>query len=134
MRNFRITVEGKTYEVSVEELDETIPAPTPRVAPAAASAPSPRPAAAPAKAVAAPVPPAVTEAGSDGDIPSPLAGTVISIDVTIGQHVTQGQQLLVLEAMKMNTFITAPRGGQVVAIKVTPGTAVAEGQALLAIG
>lgn len=134
MRHFRITVEGKTYEVSVEEFDETIPAATPRVASAPASPPSPRPVAPPAKPVAAAAPLAAADAGDDGDIPSPLAGTIISIDVTIGQHVTQGQQLLVLEAMKMNTYITAPRDGQVVAVKVTPGTAVAEGQALLAIG
>ncbi|MBR0568280.1 biotin/lipoyl-binding protein [Azoarcus sp. L1K30] len=133
MRHFRITVEGRSYDVSVEELDETAPAAPP---PGATSTPAPVIAAAP-RTTPVPTPPPIppaTDALDESNIPSPLAGTVVSIDVTIGQHVTQGQQLVVLEAMKMNTYITAPRDGQIVAVKVTPGTAVAEGQALLAIG
>ncbi|MCK9258699.1 MAG: acetyl-CoA carboxylase biotin carboxyl carrier protein subunit [Azoarcus sp.] len=59
---------------------------------------------------------------------------MVSVDVTVGQHVTQNQQLIVLEAMKMNTYITAPRDGRVTAINVAAGTAVAEGQPLLSIG
>ena len=132
MRNFRITVDGTPYEVSVEELDAAAPS-------GAIPAPAPAPAQRPPHPTAAPVAPAgpspvAAAAGSPGDVPSPLAGTVVSVDVTVGQHVTQNQQLIVLEAMKMNTYITAPRDGRVTAINVAAGTAVAEGQPLLSIG
>jgi biotin carboxyl carrier protein len=132
MRNFRIIVDGTAYEVSVEELEVAAPSSaSPVQAPAPAQRPS-RPAA--AAAMPAGRPPVAAAAGSPGDVPSPLAATVVSIDVALGQHVTQNQQLVVLEAMKMNTFVTAPRDGRVTAINVAAGTSVAEGQSLLSIG
>tara|TARA_R110001583_G_scaffold195118_1_gene369477 strand:+ start:217459 stop:217863 length:405 start_codon:yes stop_codon:yes gene_type:complete len=134
MRNFRITVDGTPYEVSVEELDAAAPS-SANPSPAPSPAPAPHPAR-PAVAAAAPTAPprAAAAAGGAGDVPSPLAGTVVSVDVTLGQHVTKSQQLVVLEAMKMNTYITAPRDGRITAINVAAGTAVAEGQSLLSIG
>ena len=44
-----------------------------------------------------------------GDVPSPLAGRVTAVVVTVGQAVKEGDHLLTLEAMKMNTFVFAPR-------------------------
>lgn len=130
MRNFRITVDGTPYEVSVEELDAVAPD---SASPSPAPSPAPRPARPAAAAAPAAQPPAAADSGA-GDVPSPLAGTVVSVDVAVGQHVTKSQQLVVLEAMKMNTYITAPRDGRITAINVAAGTAVAEGQSLLSIG
>jgi len=64
---------------------------------------------------------------------SQLAGTVVSIQATIGQAVAAGEQLLIVEAMKMNTAITAPRAGTVTAIAVEAGTVIEEGQVLVTL-
>lgn len=137
MKKLRITVDGKVFDVSVELLDQVssttaAPAPAPVAAPApaasapvAASAPAPAPAPAPVPAPAA--------AGA-GDVPSPLAGKVVSLDVAAGASVKAGDQILTLEAMKMNTIIYAPASGTLTAFCVNPGDTVQEGQALAKIG
>lgn len=132
MKKLRVTVEGKAYEVLVELLDETGPAPAaPAVAPAPVAAPAAlAPISAPAASPAAPKPAA---AGGAGDIPSPLAGKVVSIDVKVGQAVAEGAQVATVEAMKMNTYIYAPRAGTVAAVLVNPGDGVEEGAPLLRI-
>ena len=135
MKKLRITVDGKVFDVSVELLDQVssttaAPAPAPVAAPApAASAPvsAPAPAQSPAHA------PAPAAAGA-GDVPSPLAGKVVSLDVAAGAPVKAGDQILTLEAMKMNTIIYAPASGTLTAFCVNPGDTVQEGQALAKIG
>lgn len=121
MKKLRVTVDGKAYDVVVEILDEG-GAPDPirpaHVEPAHVSAP-------PVSA------PAASGAAAPGDVPSPLAGKVVSIDVKPGQEVAAGAQLLTLEAMKMNTYVFASTAGTVKEILVAPGDAVAEGQALV---
>ncbi|MFV0358788.1 DUF2118 domain-containing protein, partial [Tropicimonas sp.] len=72
-------------------------------------------------------------AAGAGAVPSPLAGTVVSVDVSVGQKVAAGDTLLVLEAMKMNTSISAPQEGTVAAVNVTPGATVTEGQVLVTL-
>ena len=135
MKKLRITVDGKVFDVSVELLDQVssttaAPAPAPVAAPApAASAPVATPAPAPARAPA----PAPAAAGA-GDVPSPLAGKVVSLDVAAGAPVKAGDQILTLEAMKMNTIIYAPASGTLTAFCVNPGDTVQEGQALAKIG
>jgi biotin carboxyl carrier protein len=62
-----------------------------------------------------------------------LAGRVTAVVVNVGQDVKEGDHLLTLEAMKMNTFVFAPRSGKVAAISVSVGTAVQEGQSLARI-
>jgi pyruvate carboxylase len=62
-----------------------------------------------------------------------LAGRVIAILVTLCQEVKAGDQLLTIEAMKMNTAVNAPRGGKVAEILAVVGTAVDEGQMLVRI-
>jgi biotin carboxyl carrier protein len=66
-------------------------------------------------------------------VPSPLAGRVTAVVVTAGQDVKEGDHLLTLEAMKMNTFVFAPRSGKVAVVKVSVGDAVQEGQTLATI-
>jgi len=118
------TIEGETFEILPEEI--TAPTPTYVAAPAA-PAPAPRPAAAaPAAAVVS------TTGGSV--IVAPLPGTVDSVLVKEGVSVTQGQEVLKLEAMKMKNSIRSPRAGKVVAIHVHPGDQVKHGQALIEIG
>jgi len=126
-KKLRITVEGKAYEVTVEVLGDgsvQSSAPAPVVSAAAA---------APAAAPTPPPAPAPVAAGA-GDVPSPLAGKVVSVDVKVGDTVTQGQNVVTLEAMKMNTYVTAPAAGTVKSILVNAGDSVEEGQGLISIG
>lgn len=132
MKKLRVTVDGKAYEVLVEILDEgthTAP-PIPTSTPAPVSAPAAQ------AAVAAPVSaPAVAKASAGaGDITSPLAGKVVSVDVKVGQAVAEGAQVATVEAMKMNTYIYAPKAGTVSAVLVNAGDGVEEGSVLLRVG
>lgn len=133
IKKLRVTVEGKAYEVQVEVLEESgnqapvaAPAPAPVAAPSAPSSPVAAPS--PAPAPSAPAAPA-----GPGVIASPLAGRVVAVNIQAGQEVKEGDQLLTLEAMKMNTFVFANKAGKVSAIHVQVGDAVEEGQALIKI-
>jgi biotin carboxyl carrier protein len=134
IKRLRVTVDGSTYDVTVEVPEDSaapaapvISAPqTAHAAPApAAAAPAPAPSAAP-KPAAGPSGP--------GDVPCPLAGRITGVVVTLGQDVNEGDHLVTIEAMKMNTFVFAPRGGKVTAIKTEVGAVVEEGQVLVTIG
>jgi biotin carboxyl carrier protein len=139
MKKLRVTIEGKVYDVLVEILDEgtkAAPSPVPTAArpleTAAMSFPTPAPVTA---AVVAPAPSAAPAAvaGGAGDVPSPLAGKIVSIDVKVGQAVEEGAQVATIEAMKMNTYIFAPKSGRVESIHANPGDGVEEGAVLLRI-
>lgn len=121
MKKLRVTVDGKAYDVLVEVLDE--PPPEPRHTAWSAPVASAR--------VEAPATAGKSGTPSPGAVPSPLAGKVVSIEVKPGQHVEPNQQLLTLEAMKMNTYVFAPHAGTVEEIFVKPGDAVEEGHGLL---
>ncbi|MFA5263353.1 MAG: biotin/lipoyl-containing protein [Opitutaceae bacterium] len=123
MKKLRITVEGRAYDVTVEVLEEgrqSEPVFVP-VASASVSAPVSG-----AKLGSAP-------AASAGDVLSPLSGKLVSIEVKLGQQVTDGQQVATIEAMKMNTYIYASRSGKVEAIAGQPGDAIQEGAIILRI-
>jgi biotin carboxyl carrier protein len=126
MKTLRITVSGQVFEVGVEVLDEGQPAVRPRPAGRRGGA---NVGEAPAAVPATPKGPAAS-----GAVPSPLAGTVVSITVKPGQEVKSGDNLVVLEAMKMNTFVNATADGTVKEILVKPGDAVEEGEGLLVMG
>jgi biotin carboxyl carrier protein len=131
MKKLRVTVDGKVFNVTVEILDTPASPATAKLSPAA---PVPAVEAAPV-AVAAPAPaPAAKSSGGPGEVCSPLAGKVVSIDVKVGEDVDEGQQVATIEAMKMNTYVYAPKAGKVSAVVAAAGTAVEEGGCLLVIG
>jgi len=136
MKNFKVTVNGKTYEVEVEEIGGSAsPPPAKRKAPAA-SVPSPRPiAAAPAPAAKpkAAAPDNTAADGSGTPIPSPMPGNILSVNVREGDSVTKGQVLLILEAMKMENEIMAAGDGKVISVNVTKGATVSAGDTLLVV-
>lgn len=131
MKRLNITVNGKVYDVQVEEVGGAAPAAA--AAPASAAAPAapaaPAPAAAPAP-VAAPA--AAPSAGAEV-INAPMPGTIVSIAVSAGQSVKSGDVLLVLEAMKMENEIMAPRDGVVAGVHVAKGESVDSGKALVSL-
>jgi len=131
MKRFKITVNGKTYEVEVEELGGTAAA-APRAAAAApAVAPAPvapaAPAAAPAPAPAAPV------AGGKEVISAPMPGKIISIKVKAGQSVKAGDLICTLEAMKMENELFCSVDGTVREVRVSEGASVGAGEAIVII-
>lgn len=128
-KKFRITVDGKQYDVTVEDLSEGTNLIYP--SPGSMSIPSPA-AAAPAAAAAAPA--AAKPAAGSGDVVSTLGGVVESVPVSVGQTVAQGDKVVIIEAMKMKTPMVAHKGGKITAIHVKPGEAVEAGQALVSIG
>jgi biotin carboxyl carrier protein len=126
----RITVDQKTYEVDVEAVE-----PEARSAPPRGYAAEPAPVRIPgavsaAAATAAPAGPAAP-VDEDKVCRSPVAGIVVRLVARPGQRIQVGDNLLVLEAMKMETNITSPVGGSVSAIRVNPGDAVQVGQVVV---
>lgn len=125
MRNFVITVNGKSYEVGVEEVGATAAAPVAAAPKAAVSAPQ----AAPAPVAAAPK---ATPANGE-KVVSPFPGLIKNLLVAEGAQVKKDQPLLVLEAMKMDNDITAPCDGTV-SFCVTKGANVESDTVLAVIG
>lgn len=130
MRRFKITVENQVYDVMVEEMDTLTSAPSSKgvsVASAPVSSIGPDGGSPIAESVTAssPVVPGTNF------VPSPLSGTIVEVHVSEGQQVDQGDKLVTLEAMKMNTVVSAPLIGNVSSIKVRANEAVQEGQVLL---
>ena len=125
MKNYRITVNGTSYDVSVEELSGGVApvAAAPVAAPVAAA-----PAAAPAPAKAAPAAPA----GGAGSIKvsSPMPGKILAVKSNVGDSVKKGQVILILEAMKMENEVVAPEDGTIASIDVTVGASVESGDTL----
>ena len=132
---YKVTLNGRTYEVEVEHgkailLDEyEAIAPAPVAAAPVAAAPA---AAAPAAAPAAPAAPAVTGAGEA--VNAPMPGNILKVAVTVGQTVKEGDLLVVLEAMKMENEIMAPKDGTVTQVLVNKGSTVDTGAPLVVIG
>lgn len=122
MKNYRITVNGTSYDVTVEELSGGV---APAAAPVAAPVSAPAPAAAPAPAKAAP-------AGGAGSIKvsSPMPGKILAVKANVGDSVKKGQVILILEAMKMENEVVAPEDGTIASIDVTVGASVESGDTL----
>jgi glutaconyl-CoA decarboxylase len=130
MKKYNITVNGKTYEVEVDEAfgaPGVVPAAAPASAPAPASAAVPAPAAAPAQASSA-------APSSDAlAVESPMPGTIINVLKNPGDAVADGDVVLILEAMKMENEIVAPKAGVIDVIAVEKAAAVNSGDLLFSI-
>ena len=117
MKNYTVTVNGNVYDVTVEETGST---------PSTAS--TPRRAAAPAAAA----PKAAAPAGAGSiKVEAGAAGKVFKVSKNVGDVVKKGDEILVVEIMKMETPVVAPEDGTVASINVAVGDAVEAG-ALLA--
>lgn len=123
----KLTIDGKTYEVDVEATDPDDRRPA---HPAGSGGSSPR----------APAAPQIATPRSSADVPaadeskvcrSPVAGVVVRVSAQAGQEIQAHDVLLVLEAMKMETSITAPVAGKVARVNVAVGDAVQGGQILV---
>lgn len=137
MRKFMINVNGKSYEVEVEEIKDGVAA-APVSAPAAQPAPqaaAPAPAAPKAAPAPAPKPaaaPAAVPAGAS-TITAPMPGTILSVNVKAGDTIKKGQVLCILEAMKMENEIMSGVDATIVSVSVSQGDSVNTGQVLFAL-
>ncbi len=131
MSKYKITLNGKTYEIEVKEGEAIVEAEYEAAAPSAAPAPAPVAPAASAPAAAPAAAPQVTGAGEV--VSSPLPGTVLDIKVSAGTAVKKGQLVAVIEAMKMENEILAPKDGTVSQIVASKGATVESGAPLLVI-
>lgn len=111
MKKYRVTVNGVPYEVELEELTGTAPVPAP---------------------AAAPAPPPPAPAGGE-QVSAPMPGTILSVNIAVGDSVKRGQVLMILEAMKMENEIMCPRDGRITAIQTSKGAAVESGTPLCTI-
>jgi glutaconyl-CoA decarboxylase len=127
MRKFRITVDGRSYNVVVEDLGEGTEAVRPAPAAPARAAPALTPAA-PAPAAAPPAP-----AAGAGSVVAPLGGVVDSIDVTLGSVVAVGDKVATIEAMKMKNDVRSHVAGKVTSIAVSLNQSVETGQVLMTV-
>ncbi|MEW6756942.1 MAG: acetyl-CoA carboxylase biotin carboxyl carrier protein subunit [Acidobacteriota bacterium] len=128
MKKLRITVAGKTYDVTVEVLEDdeanyaagagfgNLPLPPPAPTPPRPSVPPPTP---------------VVKKGDARTLAAPIAGTILKVYVEAGRHIEEKAPVLLMEAMKMETYIYAPRAGQVGEVNVKPGDTVQAGDPLL---
>ena len=130
---YKVTLNGRTYEVEVEagkamcvaEYEAYAPAAAPVAAAPVAAAPVAAPAAAPAAA-------GVTVSGGES-VTAPMPGNILKVNVSVGQSVKAGDVLVVLEAMKMENEIMAPCDGVVSAVPVAKGATVNTGDLLLSL-
>ncbi len=120
MKHLKITVNGTAYDVQVEELDS-------------ASAPAASPA--PAAPAAAPAPKPAAPSGAVGNISvkAPMPGTVVNVVVKPGQAVKSGEDLVFIEAMKMETPVKSPQDATVATVEVSKGEAVDSGKVLVTL-
>jgi len=123
-----IAIDGKTFEVEVEAVEPTAPSPLMRGLPVGS---------APVRVPAVPVPGPSPKAGDGKPVDeakvcrSPVSGIVMRVAAQVGQTLQPGDVLLVLEAMKMETNITAPAAGKIAAIPVKEGDGVQSGQVVV---
>lgn len=128
IKAYRVNVNGKVYEVEVEEItaggQQTV-----------AAAPSPAPVAPkPAPVAPAPAPTPAPKAGATGEIvEAPMPGTIVDIKVKVGDTVKEGDLVAVIEAMKMETDLFSTKSGVVTAVNAGKGASVNTGDAIITL-
>jgi glutaconyl-CoA/methylmalonyl-CoA decarboxylase subunit gamma len=137
MKKLRVTLNGKTYDLTVEVLEDDEQYVTGSNMPSALPPPPigrRKSADLPPPVVAPAAPAAGTRASGKVDpdtILAPIAGTVQKVFVQAGTHVEEKTPVVMLDAMKMDTYIYAPRSGDVVEVCVQPGESVQVGTCLI---
>ncbi len=147
MRTFNVFVDNEYFNVEVEPTGGApvitlptggMPMPAPAAAPVASAAPAPAPAAetpAPTPAPAAEAPaPAPTAAVDGTPVSAPMPGMIVSYEKNVGDAVSEGETVLILEAMKMENALPAPCSGTIQAVNYKSGDTVAKGDILCMIG
>lgn len=128
MKKYNVTVNGMTYEVVVEEAGEVAASPAPQASPMAAPA---APKAAPAPAAK----PAVSKpAAGAKTVAAPMPGTILKMNVKVGDAVKKNDLVCILEAMKMENEIFAAEEGTVTAVNAPQGSSVNTGDAIVTLG
>lgn len=130
IKAYRVNVNGKVYEVEVEEItaggQQTVaaaPAPTPVAPKPAPVAPAP-----------APTPVPAPKAAATGEIvEAPMPGTIVDIKVKVGDTVKEGDLVAVIEAMKMETDLFSTKSGVVTAVNAGKGASVNTGDAIITL-
>ena len=122
MSKYRITIEGETYEVEVEKMDDKT---------SSSDAVKENPVISPKNPSEKTASSATAETKTY--VKSPMPGTIIAIKAAVGDKVHKGQAVVVLEAMKMNNEIASPREGTITAIHISKGAAVQGGDVLFEI-
>ena len=152
-KKYQYKVQGVDYEVDIEEVEGNIAkvnvngipfevelqqpinaAKHPSMVKPKVAAPVVAPAVAPQAAPAAQPAPSTQPAANGTPLKAPLPGTISTVNVKVGDQVSAGDTVVVLEAMKMQNNIEAENSGTVTAINVSPGDSVMEGAVLLTIG
>ncbi|WP_300756056.1 biotin/lipoyl-containing protein [uncultured Brachyspira sp.] len=131
-KQYKITVNGKTYDVSVEEVKQEKVRVSAPVVQAQTQAPKPSPVEQAKPVVQAASPSAAIDENAVS-VKATMPGTIVSFSVAVGDKVTEGQVVAILEAMKMENELTAPASGEVKSIHVEKGSSVVEGQVILQI-
>ncbi len=141
MATYQVMVNGQTYTVEVPSVNErpvraivdgeVIEVWVDGEAPASMPV-APQPTEVVERVPSAPRP--VQESNGGGAVKAPLPGTIVSVSVSEGERVDEGQQLCILEAMKMNNPIRSTRAGVVEEVLVSPGQQVDHGAPLIVLG
>ncbi len=118
MSKYKITINGKEYEMDVELMDGSAPSVKAPVQ---------------AKPVSAPAAPKAAPVAAAGATVSPMPGTILKVNVKEGDTVKAGDSVVILEAMKMENDITAPKDGVVKKLFVNEKQTVAKGEALFEV-
>ena len=114
MKKYRVTVNGTVYEIELEELTGAAPS-------------------APAAPAAAPAAPAAAAPAGGEQVTSPMPGTILAVNVAVGDTVKRGQVLMILEAMKMENEIMCPCDGKSASVNTSKGSSVESGTLLCVI-
>ena len=127
---YKVTLNGKIYEVEVEKGEAMVKAEYEAALPTATPATPVAPAAPVPAAPATPAAPAPAAQAGANTVPSPLPGNINAVNFSVGQTVKAGDVVIILEAMKMENEIVAPKAGTLTKLHVQKGAVVNTGDPL----